>query len=171
MSTLRTAPLLAALTLACADGGADSAATVCVPDAPAGTLQGTLDGAPWSAAASWAWTGESLQITTENADEWRLTIVAHRDAGGQAPAAAAEADALPLTIDLGADDGWATVYPAAGGTSLTSKQGSGGTLTLTTLGDASGSGTVEGCLDFGAASATGDGSARFEGGSFQITAP
>ena len=77
---------------------------------------------------------------------------AHRDAG-TGPAAAAEADALPLTIDLGADDGWATVYPAAGGTSLTSSRAAAAP-------DPHHAGRRRRlwdpwCLDFGAASTTG----------------
>lgn len=158
----------ALLLLACAGDADDSAALCDASGATAGQLTGTLDGQPWAVDAAWAWSGESLQVTTTTAEGWRVTLVAHRDRSGAGLLELAEAGAADVQVDLSADDGWALLYPEAGGTSLSSKEG-GGALTLTTLGGADGGGAVTGCLAFEAAPAAGGESVVLEGGLLSAT--
>jgi hypothetical protein len=155
----------ALLALGTGCGAKDDSAGGCdASGATAGQVTGTLSGAAWSSPATWSWSGESLQINTDTTDGWRMTLVAHRDIEGRTLAEIADSGGFPAEVNLGADDGWALLYPEAGSTSLSSKEGSGGSLVLSAGGTAAGTGAWVGCLDFGAASADGSQDAVLEGG-------
>ena len=55
---------------------------------------------------TWLWSGDSVQLTTSGTD--RITAVGHRDAAGTSISALT--DALPITVSLDDDSGWAVLY-------------------------------------------------------------
>jgi hypothetical protein len=137
--------MLLVLLLACtSDGG--SKATNCTVDAAEGTAVATVDGEAWEGGgATWVWAGDSLQVNTVGAGSWWMSLVAQTTADGDTVKAAVDSGALPATIDLGGDGGWATLYPADGA-SYSSRNGS-GELVIIEADDAS----VQACFTFEAA--------------------
>jgi len=164
----RLSSLLVLLAAACGGDAADSATLCEAGGATSGQVTGTLDGRPWAVDATWSWSGDAVQVTTSTADGWRMTLVAQRDVDGRSVREASEQGGGSVTVDLSADDGFAVLYPEAGGTSLSSKEGS-GLLVLTDLGTADGSGTVAGCLSFDAKTAGGGESVALVGGLMSAT--
>ena len=97
------------------DEGAETC-TVAVDD---GVIEATVDGAAWSADATWTEAGEGVQVVTTTTGGWRLTIAA------QQALTAIEVGDLPVTIDLAGDEGFITAYPESGDASFSSSAGSG----------------------------------------------
>lgn len=151
---LAAAPLL--LLLACAgdkdDSGGPGAACTAGPPA-AGTAEATIQGEAWTGAgAAWTAAGQGVQVTTETANGWRLTLVA------SSALAAVDAGELPVEVALdGSGEGLATVYPESGA-SATAR--SGGLLVLQQL-EAD---VLSGCFSFTADGA--DGEVTVDGGTF-----
>ena len=153
--------MLLALLLACSSDG--SKAANCSVDAAAGTAAAVVGGEEWEGGgATWVWAGESLQVNTVGAGSWWLSLVAQATTDGETVKAAVDAGALPATVDLGGDGGWATLYPADGA-SYSSRNGS-GELVIVEADDTS----VHACFTF---EATGDGApVVVEEGSLDATA-
>lgn len=111
-----------------------------------GEIQGSVDGAPWvGSGASFNWAGTGFQITTEDADGYRLTLAAQTTIDGVDLATAGDGE-FPLTVDL-SGGGFGLLYPS-GESSYSSDSG---TLIVTEL-----SQVVRGCFDFQATAADGD---------------
>jgi len=152
MRSLLIAALLAG---AACDKGGDSAASAsaCGEATPEGQIEGVVNGADWSTTATWAWSGSSLDITSDSADGWRLSIVAQSTTGGGGVQDAVNDAAFPVDVTLvsGAEGGWALMYPDVGSGSFSTNQTDGGQLTLSGLdGEA-----LWGCLSFIASDGTG----------------
>jgi hypothetical protein len=135
-------------------GKGDTGGTTCEVGATTGMAEATVAGDAWSAAATWTEAGEGVQIVTAAADGWRFTLVAPQALSD------VEGDGLPLELDIGGDDGFATAYPEVGGSSMSSADERG---TMTLLSNESG--RLSGCFSFEAASAAGD-SLVVSGGEF-----
>ena len=161
--------VLLVLLVACGADSDDSAVACDPSGAAAGQVTGTLGGQAWAVDATWSWSGDAVQATTSTSNGWRMTLVAQRDLEGRSLRAAADAADGPVTVDLSADDGFAVLYPEAGGTSLSSKEGD-GRLVLTNLGGADGEGPLAGCLSFAAAPASGGESVELVGGLMSASA-
>ena len=99
------------------------------------------------------WAGESVQLTTTGTD--RITAVGHRDATGTAVASLT--DALPITVSLDDDAGWAVLYEGD-----SSSRSTGGTLVITEYTEG---GELAGCVEFET-----DSGAQITAGSFRADA-
>jgi hypothetical protein len=98
---------MSTLLLSLLTGCANNPAAQCNSDADAGTLQATIDGEDWlGEGLTWLWSGDSVQLTTVGTD--RITAVGHRDAEGTSISALT--DALPISVSLDDDNGWAVLY-------------------------------------------------------------
>jgi hypothetical protein len=117
-----------------------------------GAIRATLDGAAWDGGeTTWSLAGDSVQILSASTGDWWMSaIVQETDSGALAGDALGD---LPQTFDLSAEaiGGFATFYPAAG-ESYSTRQASGGTLTI----DAQNGDDLLGCFAFTAANAAGD---------------
>lgn len=135
---------------ACAGGSGSSDVCRSTNDLDAGTAVATVDGTAWVTTADWLWQGESLQINAAPADGWSISFVGQLTAEGDSFKAAADAGALPITVPLDESSAWALVYPTDGD-SYDSRNGAGGALTVTDVGD-----ELLACFDFDAATDGGD---------------
>lgn len=138
-------PLLLLAALACApacDPGCDAAF-----DLDPGTVEGTLDGVPWTAvSATWRTAETGLQIVSPPADGWRLTLVAQATDRGKDVTRKVNGGGLPVDVVLGsgADGGWALLNPDGGDTYTTDDDEGGGWLHLARKGG----GSLYGCAGF-----------------------
>lgn len=127
-----------------------------------GEVEGTLDGAAWTAsAATWIASGSSVQIVTADAGQGRVTLVAQKTSAGDDLATALDAGVFPVEVALksGLEGGFATFYPSTGSDSFATDNAEGGNLVLTALeGD-----ELLGCFGFVAGSEAGDTLALDEG--------
>ena len=145
---------LLAFLFGCSGG---SAADSCDPAAASGTITAAVDGEDWTGEGlTWLWSGASVQLTSSGTDR-RITAVGHRDAAGTDVADLM--DALPVSVSLDDNDGWALLYEGnASDRSVT------GTLTLT---DYVEDGDLVGCISFetegGASVSSGSFSAAYFG--------
>jgi hypothetical protein len=142
---MRSAPLPLLLWLAACGSG-----DPCGTDLSSGTGEATIDGAVVSlSGVTWLLAGSSLQINTEPAGGYNLSIVAQTTTSGLALDEAL--DQLPAEVSLTSDGGgWALVYPESGD-AYSTDAAAGGTLSLTAReGD-----DLLGCLSFEAQAADG----------------
>jgi hypothetical protein len=145
--------LFAALTVSAACGKeGDSAAASCGEASTEGQIEGVVNGADWSTGATWAWSGSSLDITSDSAAGWRLSIVAQSTSGGGGVQDAVNDAAFPIDVILvdGTQGGWALMYPDIG-SSFSTSQSDGGGMTVAGLDGE----TLWGCFSFVASDGVG----------------
>jgi hypothetical protein len=117
-----------------------------------GDVEGKVDGVRWdSQGVQWMHPGQSLQITTDSDDGWRVTIVARTTDEGRDVVDGLEDNAFPMRVELNSalEGGWALLYPSTGG-AYTTEEGAGGALRLDGFDDD----TLIGCFEFEAGNGT-----------------
>lgn len=144
-SNLLLASALLSLSLQLACGG-----DTCEPQGLAdGAVTATVDGAAWAGSgATWSVAGDGVQLTTAEADGWRLTLVAAEDEEGQGVAAAL-VDGESLVVPLG-EGSFAALYPTGVAGSYATEAVGDGDAVLTRTGD-----VVAACFSFTASAADG----------------
>lgn len=145
-------PTLLFLLTACAEK--TNPATCDASGVESGTADATVDGEEWSAAAAtWTLAGSSLQLNTEPAGGWRMSLVAQDTSDGASAEDALAAASFPIafTVKTGEEGGFATFYPTDG-SSFVTNNAEGGELTVSGMdGD-----ELMGCFAFEAATDEGD---------------
>lgn len=126
-------------------------------DLAEGDVEATVDGVAWAGSgATWSVAGDGVQITTADADGWRVTLVAAQDSEGQGVATAL-VDGAELTVPLG-DGSFAALYPSGVAGSYAANEEGSGELTLTRQGD-----RVGACFSFTGTAADGTGVELLDG--------
>lgn len=110
-----------------------TAADRCDPDGvDAGTGAAIIDGQEWHTTdVLWSWAGDSVQVTTADADGWRLTVVASASDPSLTDVLATDATAR---IPIGSGS-FIAAYPSGSTGSYAAREEGDGDLLLTRAGD------------------------------------
>lgn len=160
---------LAPLLLLVACDGSGQTASSCEATVDSGAIEATVDGEDWEGGAvTWLLAGSSLQINSASTGGWWLSAVAQETTTGGTLGDVLAAGDWPAVVDLppeGGTGGWAIFYPESGD-SFSTKQSTGGTLTIAAAADGT---DLLGCFAFTAADGGGD-EVTVEAGQLRATA-
>lgn len=121
--------ILLPLLLACGAGDCNT------EDLAQGAVEATVDGAAWAGSgAQWSWAGDSVQISTAEADGWRLTVVAATDIGGSVLSQVL-VDGAEVEVELG-EGSFIAAYPTGVAGSYAANEAGDGSISIARDGDA-----------------------------------